>query len=220
MRHPFRSAVVVGASALLLVSGAGTASAQGSLQFNLPFPLDIPGLSSLAADAGLVPAPVGPVGPATTDPAGGAEGARDLAPAEFRAMAFEGSVVAAVNEARLVVGADRLVTDPTLEASARERAAQLAKGDPTTGEVTVPAGDPETEDDATARTNGIDAPASDDRTVLTLPAGATPQKALTALLGDTGMRERMLEGGFTKVGVGVATAEDGTVHVVQDFARG
>lgn len=211
MRHPFRSAVVVGTSALLLASGAGTATAQGSLEFALPFPLDLPGLSSLAADAGLVPA----------DPATGPEGEAadfapaDLAPAEFKAMAFEGAVVAAVNEARLVVGADRLVTDPALEASARERAAKLAEGDPTTGEVTVPE-DAKTDAEGGAADGTTD---SDDRTILTLPEGATPQNALTALLSDTGMRERMLEGEFSKVGVGVVTADDGTVHLVQDFSR-
>lgn len=219
MRHPIRSAVVVGASALLLASGAGTAAAQGSLEFALPFPVDIPGLSSLAEDAGLVP----------TNPAVGPEGApadfapSDLAPAELRAMAFEGAVVAAVNEARLVVGADRLVTDPALEASARERAAELAEGDPTTGELTVP-GDAATDElepanEAEGATGAVTSD-SDDRTVLTLPEGATPQKALTALLSDTGMRERMLQGEFTRVGVGVITADDGTVHVVQDFSRG
>ena len=206
MRHPIRSAVVVGASALLLASGAGTAAAQGSLEFALPFPVDIPGLSSLAAEAGLIPG----------DPTVGPAGTRaefspsDLAPAELKSMAFEGAVVAAVNEARLAVGADRLVTDPALEASARERAATLAEGDPTTGELSVP------EDATTAADKTSD---STDRTVLTLPEGATPQDALTALLSDTGMRERMLSGEFTRVGVGVATAEDGTVHVVQDFFR-
>lgn len=138
-------------------------------------------------------------------------------------MAFEGSVVAAVNEARLVVGADRLITDPRLEASARDRAAQLAAGDPTTGEVTVPADarvDADTETpDAAAPGEAAEVDQSGDRTVLALPAGATPQKALSALLSDTGMRDRMLDGRFVRVGVGVATAEDGTVHVVQDFAR-
>ena len=51
------------------------------------------------------------------------------------------------------------------------------------------------------------------------PEGATPQKALTELLADTGMRERMLDGEFTRIGVGTATAADGTVHVVMDFDR-
>ena len=134
-------------------------------------------------------------------------------------MAFEGSVIAAVNEARLVVGADRLVTDRALSLAARERAEKLAAGDPTTGEVTVPSGDPKSGDDDATTALALDAPDAEDRTVLELPEGATPQKALSALLGDTGMRERMLDGEFTKVGVGVATAEDGTVHVVQDFAR-
>ncbi|MGX1596532.1 CAP domain-containing protein [Dietzia maris] len=204
MRHPLRSAVATGAAALLLASGTGTAAAQGSLELALPFFATIPGLASLAPAA---------------DPAAAA--ADDLLPGEIRLMAFEGSVVAAVNEARLVVGADRLITDPRLEASARERAAQLAAGDPTTGEVTVPA-----DARVDAETPGADAPgeAADvdpagDRNVLTLPAGATPQKALSALLADTGTRERMLDGRFVRVGVGVATAEDGTVHVVQDFAR-
>ncbi len=213
VRHPLRSAVATGAAALLLASGTGTAAAQGSLELALPFFATIPGLASLTPDApGARSAPA-------ADPAAAA--ADDLLPEEIRLMAFEGSVVAAVNEARLVVGADRLVTDPRLEASARERAAQLAAGDPTTGEVTVPA-----DARVDADTPGADAPGeaadvdqSGDRTVLALPAGATPQKALSALLSDTGMRERMLDGRFVRVGVGVATAEDGTVHVVQDFAR-
>ena len=206
MRHHFRSAVATGAAALLLVSGTGTAAAQGSLEFALPFGLAIPGLSSLA------PAGAQPGGAAAADPA-----TADLLPEEVRLMAFEGSVVAAVNDARLVVGADRLVTDPVLEASARERAAELAAGDPATGDAPVPADARAGEDDDSEA-----APAgerSGDRTVLTLPAGATPQKTLSALLTDTGMRERMLDGEFTRVGVGVVTAEDGTVHVVQDFAR-
>lgn len=213
VRHPLRSAVATGAAALLLASGTGTAAAQGSLELALPFFATIPGLASLTPDApGARSAPA-------ADPAAAA--ADDLLPEEIRLMAFEGSAVAAVNEARLVVGADRLVTDPRLEASARERAAQLAAGDPTTGEVTVPA-----DARVDADTPGADAPGeaadvdqSGDRTVLALPAGATPQKALSALLADTGMRERMLDGRFVRVGVGVATAEDGTVHVVQDFAR-
>lgn len=205
VRHHFRSAVATGAAALLLVSGTGTAAAQGSLEIALPFGLAIPGLSSLAP-AGAQP------GAAAADPA-----TADLLPEEVRLMAFEGSVVAAVNDARLVVGADRLVTDPVLEASARERAAELAAGDPATGDVPVPA-DARAGEDADSE----EVPAreeSGDRTVLTLPAGATPQKTLSALLTDTGMRERMLDGEFTRVGVGVVTAEDGTVHVVQDFAR-
>lgn len=199
VRHQLRSAFVITASALMLGSGAGTAAAQGPLQFELPFPLTIPGLSSLAADAGLAPADAAPAG--IPSPA-------DLAPAELRKMAFEGSVVAAVNDARFAVGAGRLVTDPALEASARERAAELASGNSTTGEVTVP-------EDAVPESS-----ADTDRTTLALPAGSTPQNAVATLIGDTGMRERMLDGEFTKVGVGVATAEDGTVHVVQEFSRG
>lgn len=206
MRHHFRSAVATGAAALLLVSGTGTAAAQGSLEFALPFGLAIPGLSSLA------PAGPQPGGAPAADPT-----TADLLPEEVRLMAFEGSVVAAVNDARLVVGADRLVTDPVLEASARERAAELAAGDPATGDAPVPTDARAGEDADSEETPAGDESA--DRTVLTLPAGATPQKTLSALLTDTGMRERMLDGEFTRVGVGVVTAEDGTVHVVQDFAR-
>ncbi|KAA0918005.1 CAP domain-containing protein [Dietzia sp. ANT_WB102] len=205
MRHSIRSAVATGAAALLLASGAGTAAAQGSLELALPLFSAIPGLASIAPETA----------PGTeTDPAAAA--AAELVPEEVRLMAFEGSVVAAVNEARLAVGAERLVADPALEASARERAVQLAEGDPTTGDLPVPAdaGD----GDATGAPGTVET-RSADRTVLALPAGATPQKALTALLSDTGMRERMLDGQFVRVGVGVATAEDGTVHVVQDFAR-
>src|SRR5690606_24104339 len=169
VRHPLRSAVATGAAALLLASGTGTASAQGSLELALPFFAAIPGLSSLAAGTpGAAPAPV-------TDPA--AAGASELLPEEVRLMAFEGSVVAAVNEARLVVGADRLVTDHELEASARERAAELAAGDPTTGEVTVPA-DARVGADPDAPDADADADRAGDRTVLALPAGASPQQAL------------------------------------------
>ena len=208
MRNPIRSAVATGAAALLLASGAGTATAQGSLELTLPLFAGIPGLSSLAPET----APNTVADPTAVAAAG-------LMPEEIRLMAFEGSVVAAVNEARLAVGADRLITDHELETSARERAAQLADGDTTTGDLPLPAdarvGDvPDAAPDA--------APAdrqADDRTVLELPAGATPQQALSALLSDTGMRERMLDGQFVRVGVGVDTADDGTVHVVQDFAR-
>ncbi|MGN0099672.1 MAG: CAP domain-containing protein [Dietzia sp.] len=206
MRRHLRPAIAAGAATLLLVSGAGSASAQGSLEFTLPFGLVIPGLSSLAPAA--APEPAAAV---AGDPSG------DLLPEEVRLMAFEGSVVAAVNEARLVVGADRLVTDPALEASARERAAELAAGGPEADETPAPAGEATGDADAEA---DPDADADADRTVVTLPAGGTPQKTLSAMLTDTEMRERMLDGGFTRVGVGVATAGDGTVLVVQDYARG
>ena len=224
MRHPIRSAVVATASALLLTSGTGTAAAQGSLEFALPF-LSIPGLSSLGSVLDPAAGPGAPGDPAANPAAAAAAAADDLLPSEVRAMAFEGAVVAAVNEARLVVGADRLITDPQLEASARERAAELAAGDPTTGDLVVPegarTGDPAGAENAHAgdptESEGAEA---DDRTVLLpLPAGSTPQDALAQLLGDTGMRERMLDGQFARVGVGVAVANDGTVYVVQDFAR-
>lgn len=189
MRHTLRNVVVVGTSALLLSTGVGTASAQGSLEFALPFPLDIPGLASLATGAE-------PHGPAPE-----VKGAPVVAmPAELAQKAFEGRIVAGINEARTAVGADRLVADPALAAGADERAAQLAEGASTTGDLSVPEGAGEF-----------------DRTVLTQPADATPPAVLTALLGDTGMRERMLDGEFTKVGVGTATAEDGGIHTVLDF---
>ncbi|MFN3338212.1 MAG: CAP domain-containing protein [Dietzia sp.] len=193
MRHPIRSAVVAGASALLLATGAGTASAQGSLELALPFPLDIPGLASL------IPGAAAPGATAVT--------AQDaplvVVPPEVARKAFEGSVVAGVNEARTAVGAERLVTDAVLSVEAGVRADQLAAGDPTTGDLPVP-------ESGEAR----------DRTVLTLPPEATPQNVLTAMLTDTGMRERMLDGGFATVGVGTATDEDGQIHVVLDFERG
>lgn len=190
MRHPIRSAVVAGASALLLVTGAGTASAQGSLQFALPFPLDIPGLASLISGAG----------------APGTQVHHEplvAVPEEVARKAFEGSVVAGINEARTAVGADRLVTDPVLAATARVRAEQLAVGDPTTGDLTVPEGDETL-----------------NRTVLDLPPEATPQSVLTAMVTDTGMRERMLSGEFDHVGVGTAASKDGQLQVVLDFERG
>ncbi|MFN3340903.1 MAG: CAP domain-containing protein, partial [Dietzia sp.] len=125
-----------------------------------------------------------------------------VVPPEVARKAFEGSVVAGVNEARTAVGAERLVTDAVLSVEAGVRADQLAVGDPTTGDLPVP-------ESGEVR----------DRTVLTLPPEATPQNVLTAMLTDTGMRERMLDGEFTKVGVGTATDEDGRIHVVLDFER-
>ncbi|MET3861041.1 uncharacterized protein YkwD [Dietzia sp. 2505] len=196
MRHPIRSAVAAGASALLLVTGAGTASAQGSLELALPFPLDIPGLASLMSGA---PAP----GATTATTVAEQDAPLVVVPPEVARKAFEGSVVAGVNEARTAVGAERLVTDAILSVEAAVRADQLAAGDPTTGDLPVP-------DSGEAR----------DRTVLTLPPEATPQNVLTAMLTDTGMRERMLDGAFTKVGVGTAADEDGVIHVVLDFERG
>ncbi|GAA1713686.1 CAP domain-containing protein [Dietzia cercidiphylli] len=193
MRHPIRSAVAAGASALLLVTGAGTASAQGSLELALPFPLDIPGLASLMS---------GPSAPGATAVAE-QDAPLVVVPPEVARKAFEGSVVAGVNEARTAVGAERLVTDAILSVEAGVRADQLAVGDPTTGDLPVP-----------------DSGEDRDRTVLALPPEATPQNVLTAMLTDTGMRERMLDGEFTKVGVGTAAGEDGVIHVVLDFERG
>lgn len=190
MRHPIRSTVVAATSALLLTAGAGTASAQGSLQ--LPFPLDLGSLSSQFGGAA----------PAATTPAAELAPAVRGVPPELEQQAFEGRVVAAVNEARTAVGAERLVTDPALEAAAGERADELARGDARKGDLSAPEG-----------TETLH------RTTLALPEGATPQKALTELLGDTGMRERMLDGEFSRIGVGTATAADGTVHVVLDFDR-
>ncbi|AVZ38486.1 MULTISPECIES: CAP domain-containing protein [unclassified Dietzia] len=193
MRHPIRSAVVAGASALLLATGAGTASAQGSVELALPFPLDIPGLASLI--------------PGATAPGAATVAAQDaplvVVPPEVARKAFEGSVVAGVNEARTAVGAERLVTDPVLSVEAEVRADQLAAGDPTTGDLPVP-----------------ESGETRDRTVLALPPEATPQNVLTAMLTDTGMRDRMLDGEFAKVGVGTATDEEGRIHVVLDFERG
>lgn len=203
MRHQIRSVVVAGTSALLLATGAGTASAQGSLEFALPFPIEIPGLASLAADAGLAPggeALPAAASPAAASPAAAAHEPAFAMPAEWAQMAFEGRVVAGINEARTAVGADRLVTDPALADRATERAGELAAGDTATGDLDVPA-----------------EAATHDRTVLELPADATPQNVLSAMLTDTGMRERMLDGEFTRVGVGLAAAEDDTIHVVLDF---
>lgn len=194
MRHPIRSAIVAGTSALLLASGVGTASAQGSLELALPFPLDIPGLASLATGNA-------PEAPNTPETQAMGQPAFSL-PEEVAKNAFAGRVVAGINEARTAVGANRLVTDPNLVDGATERAEELAEGDPETGDLDVP-------DDA----------ATQDRTVLKLPADAGPQDVLTKLLSDTGTRERMLDGKFTNVGVGLATAENGEIHTVLDFER-
>lgn len=189
MRHQIRTAVVAGTSALLLTVGAGTASAQGSLQFALPFPIDIPGLASLAG------------GDEAEAPAAGQQAQPAVAmPPEMAQAAFDGRIVAGVNEARTAVGAERLVTDPELSDRAGARAMQLAAGDAVTGDLTVP---PEASEF--------------DRTVLEQPADASPQSVLAQILGDTGMRERMLDGEFTKVGVGTATADNGRIHAVLDF---
>ena len=212
VRHHLRSVVVIGTSALLLGSGAGTAAAQGSLQFTLPFPISIPGLTAPASPAdepgaGDPAAELLPADPAPAELLPTELAPAELLPADLVDRAFEGRIVAAVNEARTAVGADRLVTDRELEAVAGTRAAELAAGDPSTGEVPVPG-------------DAVPAATATDRNVLALPEGSTPQQVLVALLGDTGMRERMLDGEFTRIGVGTATGEDGRIHVVQEFYRG
>ncbi|GLB64121.1 hypothetical protein NCCP2495_20000 [Dietzia sp. NCCP-2495] len=193
MRHTLRNVVVVGTSALLLTTGAGTAAAQGSLALPFDFPLEIPGLASLAPATGA----------AADTPEQSPQGQPAFAvPEELAKEAFKGRIVAGINESRTAVGAERLVTDPALSDRAAARAEELAAGDTTTGDLPVPEESP-----------------TSDRTTLDLPADATPTSAMTAQLGDTGMRERMLYGEFTRVGVGLATADDGHVHVVVDFER-
>lgn len=198
MRHPIRSAIVAATSALLLASGAGTASAQGSLELALPSLMDIPGLASLISGAPALPGAPAP----DASPAAAQAQPAFVMPAEMAKTAFEGRVVAGINEARIAVGADRLVTDAALSAQAAERARELAAGDAVMGDLDVPA-----------------EAATLDRTTLDLPADASPQNVLTALLSDTGMRERMLNGEFTKIGVGTATADNGKIHTVLDFER-
>lgn len=195
MRHPIRSAVVAGATALLMAGGAGTASAQGSLQFALPFPLDLPGLSSLMT------------GPGAQGAVATETHAQPLVvvPADVARTAFEGSIVAGVNEARTAVGAERLVTDAALADEARVRAEQLA------------AVDPAADDPATAK---LLADESRDRSELELAPEATPPNVLTALLTDPTTRDRMLDSDFTHVGVGTATDEAGEIHIVLEFAAG
>ncbi|MCD2262725.1 CAP domain-containing protein [Dietzia aurantiaca] len=194
MRHPIRSAVVAGTSALLLAMGAGTAAAQSSFGPTAPLSVDLAGIAALF---GLAPAPTAPGDPAPEEQAGHLAAIPD----EINQKAFAGTVVAGINEARTAVGADRLTTSPALETGALDRAGELAAGDTATGDLPVP-----------------DAVSTTDRTTLALPAQATPPNVLTALLADTGMRERMLDGGFTQVGAGTATAADGSIHVVLDFA--
>ena len=178
MRHPIRSAVVAGTSALLLTMGAGTAAAQSSFGPTAPLSVDLAGIAALF---GLAAAPVAPGDPAPEEQAGHFAAIPD----EINQKAFAGTVV----------------TSPALEAGALDRAGELAAGDTATGDLPVP-----------------DAVSTTDRTTLTLPAQATPPNVLTALLADTGMRERMLDGEFTQVGAGTATADDGSIHVVLDFA--
>src|SRR5699024_12043974 len=98
VRHHVRTAVVAGTSALLLTVGAGAASAQGSLQFALPSPIDIPGLASLAG------------GDEAEAPAAGQQAQPAVAmPPEMAQAAFDGRIVAGVNEARTAVGAERQI---------------------------------------------------------------------------------------------------------------
>src|SRR5699024_2298637 len=137
---------------------ASTASAQGALQFALPFRTDIPGLASAAG------------GDEAEAPAAGQQAQPAVAmPPEMAQAAFDGRIVAGVNEARTAVGAERLVTDPELSDRAGARAMQLAAGDAVTGDLTVP---PEASEF--------------DRTVLEQPADASPQSVLAQILGDTG----------------------------------
>lgn len=204
MRHRVRTALVAGASALLLATGTGTAAAQGSL--DLLFPADHPALSSLASLLGLAPA--GPAAAGASSPATTATGG-ETAPAplgiplppEVTQMAFEGAVVAGLNEARAGMGLERLVTDPRLGEDAREASARAAA-------------DPEV--DPVAEAAGIDTLT---RTVLDLDPGTSPQGAIAALLLDQWSRDQVFDRENVRLGAGATTGEDGRIHLVVDMAR-
>lgn len=214
MRHRARTALVAGASALLLATGTGTAAAQGSL--GLVFPADIPALSSLASLLGLAPAgpagsgpaPAGPAPAGAPSPAPTATGGETTPaalgiplPPEVTRMAFEGAVVAGLNEARAGMAPDRLVTDPRLGEDAREAAARRAA-------------DPEVDPVAEAADNDTLT-----RIVLDLDPGTSPQGAIAALLADQWSRDRVFDRENNRLGVGASTAEDGRIHLVVDLAR-
>ena len=211
MRTQIRSALVAGASAVLLATGSGTASAQGSLDFVLPFPLDIPGIASLFGGPQLSGGPAIPaegeqshaappeVAALTT---ADAEPALDLPlPPEVTLMAFEGTVVAGLNEARTAMGLERLVTDPRLTDDSRA-AAERAATDPNA--------------DPVAETLGAE---SMTRVVLDLDPGTSPQTAIATLLADPWSRDQVFDHEVTRIGVGAAASEDGREYVVLAFDR-
>lgn len=211
MRTQIRSALVAGASAVLLASGSGTASAQGSLDFVLPFPLDIPGIASLFGGPQLSGAPAIPADGEQSHGAppeaaaltnGDAEPALALPlPPEVTQMAFEGTVVAGLNEARTAMGLERLVTDPRLTDDSRA-AAERAATDP--------------EADPVAEAAGAETMT---RVVLDLDAGTSPQTAIATLLADPWSRDQVFDHEVIRIGVGAAASEDGREYVVLDFDR-
>lgn len=196
---------------MLLATGSGTASAQGSLDFVLPFPLDIPGIASLFGGPQLSGAPAIPADGEQSHGAppeaaalttGDAEPALALPlPPEVTQMAFEGTVVAGLNEARTAMGLERLVTDPRLTDDSRA-AAERAATDP--------------EADPVAEAAGAETMT---RVVLDLDAGTSPQTAIATLLADPWSRDQVFDHEVIRIGVGAAASEDGREYVVLDFDR-
>lgn len=215
MRTQIRSALVAGAATVLLVSGSGAASAQGSLSVALPFPLDIPALASLFGGPvapGVDPGALTPTesdeavvtAPAVAAPGDGADPAAALGvplPPEVGQMAFEGTVVAGLNEARTAMGHERLITDPRLSDDARDAATRAAA-------------DPDV--DPVAEAAGVETLT---RVVLDLDEGTSPQTAIAALLADPWSRDQVFNRENVRVGAGSATSDDGRVHLVIDFDR-
>lgn len=211
MRTQIRSALVAGVSAVLLATGSGAASAQGSLDVVLPFPLDIPGIASLFGGSSLSAAPPPPadsgqshLGPPETAALTTADVEPALAlplPPEVTQRAFEGTVIAGLNEARTAMGLERLVTDPRLTDDSRA-AAERAATDP--------------DADPVAETLGAETMT---RVVLDLDPGTSPQTAIATLLADPWSRDQVFDHEVIRIGVGAAASEDGREHVVLDFDR-
>lgn len=204
MRHPIRSAVVAGASAVLLTMGAGTASAQGSLGSTTgQFPLDIAGIAALFGFA--------PNAPAVDELGAAIEHTPAFAlPDGVAQRAFEGTVVAGINEARSGMGLERLVTDPRLADDARAAAARTAES---------PDADEEATPEAAAARAGTEDAENLLRGAVELEPDASPQAAIAALLADPETRDLLFDREGVRTGVGTATGDDGRIHVVMDVDR-
>lgn len=122
-------------------------------------------------------------------------------------QSFADGLAGLANDLRALLGAPRLHQDPELAEIARARAAELAVGDPTIGEVPVP-------EEAIPYERRVG-----DRTVLSLPPGTTPEQTIGIILWDEGMRVRMLDGQFAAAAAGAAYGENGRIHLVHEFRR-
>lgn len=191
----------VAVSALLVVAGAGTASAQtlpaGSVEWpgNLPVPAPGP-LPTVDELLDRLRSAV----PAQFLPALGSLGDAPAAPTEYRDVSagLEQSVNAEVNAWRAANGRRGLAEDPALTAEAGGWARNLAARDVV-------------EHNRAALGRGLG------ENIVAAPPGCNARCLVDLWKASPGHNENLLDPAYTVSGIGVGVGRDGKVFVVQNF---